>query len=827
MKNHGLRRVFSLLLALFMVFTLLPTAALAEENTDLTDTQVVETEGEKKADPPAPQSQEAPEQKPATVTYTVTYTDGVDDEEIFKDQATENLKTGDKTPAFNGTPTRDGYQFKGWSPTVTDTVTGNVTYTAQWEMLETVQLVIYRNGDTSKAYKTVSLESQPKGHVIDLTTLDIGDYYTGKYDFSGWYDDGTWNTYKENLANPPAGLSEIKVNGWTKIIGMVYDYEKVVYFRSAEDLAAYQNDHSKTDGLLYSTTARHGSTLPTATPPTPTREGYRFLYWSREGQSSDVTGQTVNGWTNLYAVWEKENTYTVTYTDGRGGMWFTNEVHSGLKTGDPTPKYNNGVNPIREGYNFTGWLPEVAETVTENAKYEAQWESKSEMLIKELLGKIKVECVSDSSHTAKEYDTSVGGFSAVTNGDRYGNFTSTITVEAAKYVAKYNEDTNVTHRLTGGEAEKQTIVVKFDSTYNKDSVTVKSGTLPVVFKVKCKDEVVPPTEPTLDELRELLGKVTVDCTNANASHPDEKYDLIEDSYIASIQEQTDAYVCMVSVYANKYVDKYNETYPGHSLAGSENIDKVKLVYLSATKTDTGYTPWNVSNAEPLTFTVTCNTEITPPTEPTFEQLPEISVTLHCGTTTEHHDPTWLLLENSYEVGKVELKNGVYTCILTVKAEKYVDEYSTATYGVGKHELDDTATKTITLTWKDGKWTAETSSVTFKVKCTLYTVTYTDGVKNKVIFKNQVYADLAYGENTPKFSGTPKRSGYTFTGWSPKVTDTVTGTVTYKAQWKSNSGKDNVPKTGDGEIVMTLSSVLLFSFCGAAAVCVFDRKRKHF
>ena len=67
MKNHGLRRVFSLLLALFMVFTLLPTAALAEENTDLTDTQVVETEGEKKADPPAPQSQEAPEQKPATV----------------------------------------------------------------------------------------------------------------------------------------------------------------------------------------------------------------------------------------------------------------------------------------------------------------------------------------------------------------------------------------------------------------------------------------------------------------------------------------------------------------------------------------------------------------------------------------------------------------------------------------------------------------------------------------------------------------------------------------------------------------------------------------
>ncbi|HBJ17740.1 MAG TPA: hypothetical protein DDY81_08125, partial [Clostridiales bacterium] len=116
---------------------------------------------------------------------------------------------------------------------------------------------------------------------------------------------------------------------------------------------------------------------------------------------------------------------------------------------------------------------------------------------------------------------------------------------------------------------------------------------------------------------------------------------------------------------------------------------------------------------------------------------------------------------------------------------------------------------------------------FNVKCDLYTVTYNDGVSGKEIFEDQVYADLAYGENTPKFSGTPKRTGYTFTGWKPKVADTVTGNVTYVAQWKSNSGKDNVPKTGDGEIVMTLSSVLLLSFCGAAAVCVFDRKRKHF
>lgn len=55
---------------------------------------------------------------------------------------------------------------------------------------------------------------------------------------------------------------------------------------------------------------------------------------------------------------------------------------------------------------------------------------------------------------------------------------------------------------------------------------------------------------------------------------------------------------------------------------------------------------------------------------------------------------------------------------------------------------------------------------------------------------------------------------------------MTGDVTYKAQWKSNSGKDNVPKTGSGEIAMILGSVLVFSFCGAAAVFVYDRKRRQ-
>ena len=71
--------------------------------------------------------------------YTVTYTDGVDDEKVFADQVYSDLLAGTTTPAFNGTPKRDGYEFKGWNPAVAEKVTGNVTYVATWEKINNNQ----------------------------------------------------------------------------------------------------------------------------------------------------------------------------------------------------------------------------------------------------------------------------------------------------------------------------------------------------------------------------------------------------------------------------------------------------------------------------------------------------------------------------------------------------------------------------------------------------------------------------------------------------------------------------------------------------------------
>ena len=71
-------------------------------------------------------------------TYTVTYTDGVEDEEVFEDQVNSGVRYGAATPAFRGTPTRTGYVFAGWKDAdgnaPATTVTANATYYAQWEV---------------------------------------------------------------------------------------------------------------------------------------------------------------------------------------------------------------------------------------------------------------------------------------------------------------------------------------------------------------------------------------------------------------------------------------------------------------------------------------------------------------------------------------------------------------------------------------------------------------------------------------------------------------------------------------------------------------------
>ena len=643
-------------------------------------------------------------------TYTVTYTDGVENEEIFADQVYGNLLSGTATPAFNGTPTRAGYKFLGWEPTVAETVTENATYVAQWEKL-----------------------------------------------------------------------------------------------------------------------------------------------------------------------------YTVTYTDGVGEKAFKDDVHSDLEKDTPTPAFS-GDTPTRKGFVFDGWNPEVAETVTDNATYTAQWKpvQPDKKAIEGAIGRgVAVVCDNQNvKHGAKAYKVTLGEYTVSdVMGTAADGYTCTVTVRAAKFIEKYSSDmSDAVHTLIAGEPAEKTIELKWNG-----EKWVAETELPVTFHTLC-----PPEQPSKKDIEGAIGRgVKIVCDNQNVNHWGKDYKPTQGEYTVSDVTGTasEGYTCTITVKAAKIIEKYSSDMgKTHALIVGEQAEKTVELKWNGEK-------WVAKTELPITFHVEC-----PPEKPAYDELKGLGINakVDCTTTTAHNDKSYTLIEGTYNVSDPERKGTAYTCILTVNAKDYVAKYN-AEENVGPHTLDDRDSKTIELTWNGEKWTAAETSVTFNVKCELLTVTYTDGVKGEEVFadvvykdipygtstpafgtkdptregykfvgwepevaetvtknvtytakweelytvtytdgvkgkafKDQVYSDLEAGTDTPKFDGKPTRKGYTFTGWSPKVTDTVTKDVTYVAQWKSvKNGKDNIPKTGDSEIVMVLGSVLLFSFCGAAAVSVYDRKRKHF
>ena len=128
--------------------------------------------------------------------------------------------------------------------------------------------------------------------------------------------------------------------------------------------------------------------------------------------------------TTLYAVWAedkdgdttpdyREPKHTVTYTDGVDNETiFEDVIYRDLLDGVATPAFNkDGEDPTRTGYKFTGWDPEVAETVTDDVTYKALWDvdsngdgiaDKDQVFIKYEAG--ENGALADGAESTKVYD---------------------------------------------------------------------------------------------------------------------------------------------------------------------------------------------------------------------------------------------------------------------------------------------------------------------------------------------------------------------------------------------------------------------------------------
>ena len=98
---------------------------------------------------------------------------------------------------------------------------------------------------------------------------------------------------------------------------------------------------------------------------------------------------------------------TVVYTDGVSGEAFDNQTYT-VRNGEATPVFTG--TPTREGYNFLGWEPKVAEKVYEDATYTAQWE------VKDFTVKY-VDGASGEAFEAEEYTVKAGEATPAFQGD--------------------------------------------------------------------------------------------------------------------------------------------------------------------------------------------------------------------------------------------------------------------------------------------------------------------------------------------------------------------------------------------------------------------------
>ena len=266
-------------------------------------------------------------------TFTVTYTDGVDGEEVFADQVYSGLRKDSETPAFNGTPNREGYTFAGWEPEVTETVTETVTYVAKWTPVEP-------KAPTAEELKKLEMAVQVK------CVVDDSQQHKDAYDLLGECDVDYF-------------VGEPRKDGDDWLCDINYYPERYV----AEFNTTFQNlKHVQNDEKIVPVT----------------------LIWAGDSWQLKTQGRV--------HVTEE---YTVTYTDGVDGEEvFADQVYSDLRKDSTTPAFNG--TPTRTGYTFAGWEPEVAETVTANATYTAKWtpvEPTREDIFKALNGLVTVTCI--------------------------------------------------------------------------------------------------------------------------------------------------------------------------------------------------------------------------------------------------------------------------------------------------------------------------------------------------------------------------------------------------------------------------------------------------
>ena len=258
------------------------------------------------------------------------------------------------------TPTRNGYEFVGWtgegittpqtSVKIPKGSTGNKAYTANWKVIKYTIITLLEGGNAGSSGAYVYTVEE---------TFTLPTPTRKGYTFLGWTGEGI-TTPQPNVTIPKGSTGDKRyIENWvltgyyiTMDLNGGSGKEKVIYTITDEDFEL----------------------------PTPTRNGYEFVGWTGEGITTPQTsvkipkGSTGN---KAYTANWKVIRYTITLVTNGGAVIASIRYTVEDSVTLPIP-------PERPGYEFAGWVLDgsgqfpstpmiIPEGSTGDRIYEAEW----------------------------------------------------------------------------------------------------------------------------------------------------------------------------------------------------------------------------------------------------------------------------------------------------------------------------------------------------------------------------------------------------------------------------------------------------------------------
>ena len=403
------------------------------------------------------------------------------------------VKAGEKLTAPE--VSKAGHTFLGWyngeTPWnfATDTVNGNITLVAKWQ-INTYTVTFNTDGGSAVAPVTQNYGTT----IVAPSTTKVG------YNFLGWYKDGTafdfantkltenitlvakweiqtftvtFNTdggsavapLTQNYGTTVVAPSTTKVGynflGWYKD-GTAFDFANTkltenITLVAKWEIITYTISYDLQGGALASPVNTYTVESATFTIPNATKDGYTFLGWTWAGQNTPVFELTIaKGTAKNFEL--KANfgvdVYTVTLNANGGESLPSVRVEYGKTFTEPVA--------TREGYTFLGWYNGEtpwnfeSDKVQGNITLVAKWQIKTFTVTFDTNGGSAVAPVTQNYGTLLEKPviTKAGHtFLGWYNGEALWNFESDMLTENVTLVAKWEIHTfTVTFNTDGGSA---------------------------------------------------------------------------------------------------------------------------------------------------------------------------------------------------------------------------------------------------------------------------------------------------------------------------------------------------------------------------------------